>query len=123
MINIHTAIHEPKSLGVRQLPDDIKSVVLQPDPKIECSLLVRAASKSFLQLLKKCHGSRVYQRLEGHQGAHGVGVGYGSAEPSVKLLISGVKERLEGPAVGYCLLDRVEFRLQTLLERVGFSQH
>lgn len=66
MINIHTAIHEPKSLGVRQLPDDIESVVLQPDPKIECAVLVRAASKPFLQLLKKRYGSRVNQRLEGH---------------------------------------------------------
>lgn len=74
MINIHAAIHEPKSLGVRQLPDDIKSVILQPDPKIECAFLVRAASKPFLQLLKKRYGGRIYQRLEGHQGAHRVGV-------------------------------------------------
>lgn len=66
MINIHTAIHEPKSLGVRQLPNDIESVVLQPDSKIECSFLVRPASKPFLQLLNKRYGSRVNQRFEGH---------------------------------------------------------
>lgn len=38
----------------------------------------------------------------------------------MELLICGVKERLEGPAVGYCLLDRVETRLKVLLEHVYF---
>lgn len=37
----------------------------------------------------------------------------------MELLISGVEERLEGPTVGYCLLDRVEFRLQGLSERMN----
>lgn len=73
-INIHTAIHETKSLGVRQLPDDIESVVLQPDPKIECAFIVRAASKPLLELLKEHDSSRVNQRLECHEGAHGVGI-------------------------------------------------
>lgn len=38
----------------------------------------------------------------------------------MELLIGGVEERLEGPAVGYRLLDRVELRLEVLLEHVGF---
>lgn len=35
----------------------------------------------------------------------------------MELLIGGIKEGLEGPAVGYCLLNRVELRLGVPLDR------
>lgn len=34
----------------------------------------------------------------------------------MELLIGGIKEGLEGPAVGYCLLNRVKLRLAVLLD-------
>lgn len=119
MVNINSPIHEPKSLGVRQLPDDIESVILQPGPKVAYAALVRTPRKALLQLLEERDGSRVDQRLEGNEGAHRVGIRHRSAEPGMELLIGGVKKRLEGPAVGYCLLHRIEVRLKVLLERVN----
>lgn len=66
VINIDTTVHESKSLGVRELPNDIESIVLKPDPKIACAFTVRVSSEPFLQLLKERDGSRVDQRLEGN---------------------------------------------------------
>lgn len=39
----------------------------------------------------------------------------------MELLIGVVKERLEGTAVRYCLLNRVEVRLEVLSERISLA--